>query len=155
MIKNVLKEKKFWIWLVVIYALVLILLGSLIIPSANRHNDAIKKNIQKAFTAAAKEYGVENVEVVYVDEEDGKVVISCDHMSELFYEQKEQLFLAMKERMETKGQKYAFYEIDETVIYSDGNRYKTNDSVSSIYENGSAIDPGTNMITVRTKGFGQ
>ncbi len=155
MIKRVLKKKKFHIWLIVIYVLVLILVGGFVGGSSNRHNRSLKKNIQKVVANTAKEYGLENVEVVYVDDSDAKVVLSCDHMSELSYEQKVEFLLAIEKNVKAKGKKYSFYVPNKTVIYSDGNRYTSTASVSSIYENGSTIDPDTNMIRVNTNGFGE
>lgn len=154
MIKKVLNEKKFWIWLTAVYVFVLFLVGSFVVTSPNRQNRSLKKNIQKVVANTAKEYGVENVEVVYVDDSDEKVVISCDHMSELSYEQKVEILLAIEKNVKAKGKKYSFYAPNKTAIYSDGNRYTSTASVSSIFENGSAIDPDTNMIRVDTNGFG-
>ena len=149
--KNVLKDKKFWAFLGITAIVAAVLMGVLVGGAPKRHNVSLKKTMQKVITPIAEECGLENFEVVYVD--DGsyeRVVFACDKMSEISYDNKTKFFDNVAEAMKKKGANYDFYETKVVAMYSDGNRYTASGDTmtSTVYENGDKIDPVTNKIQV-------
>ena len=152
--KNVIKNKKFLIFLAVVAVLSAVIVGILVGGAPKRHNASIKKNMQKSIGAIAEECGLENFEVVYVDDDYWtKIVLSCDKMSEISYDNKTKFFDDAAEAMKNKGAKFEFYDTEKVAIYSDGNRYTAAaDTLTyAVYENGNTIDPATNTIKVNGK----
>ena len=149
--KNVFKNKKFLIFLAIAAVASAVIVGVLVGGAPKRHNASIKKNMQKSLGAIAEECGLENFEVVYVDDNYWtKVVLSCDKMSEVSYDNKTKFFDDAAEAMKNKGANFEFYDTEIVAIYSDGNRYTAGaDTLTyAVYENGSTIDPATNTIKV-------
>lgn len=145
------KDIKFPIILLAACVAVALFMGMMIGGAPQRHNDSLKKTIQKTIEPIAEECGLKNFEVVYVDDEYSvKVVLECDNMSTISYDKKTKFFNDAAEAMAKKGTKYEFYKTSKVVLYSDGNRYTASaDTLTAkIYENGTVIDPTTNAIKV-------
>ena len=147
--KNVFKNKKFLLFYWSLFFVVAIFFGCLVGGAPKRENNSFKKTIQKVLTPIAKEYGIENLEVLFV--EDGykeKIVLTCDNMSTISYEDKANFLDKAAAAMEKKGSKYDFYETDNLAIYSDGHRYTaTADTLTSdIYQDGNRIDSSTGVL---------
>ena len=152
---RVLKDKKFLLFLGISAVVAALVMGILVGGAPKRHNASLKKTMQKVITPIAKECGLENFEVVYVDDDyNTKIVFSCDKMSEISYDKKTKFFDNVAEMMSKQGSKYSFYKTDKLAVYSDGNRYTASmDTLtSSVYENGDVIDPTTNKIKVQESG---
>lgn len=149
---SVFKNKKFiaFLWAAIIVAA--ILTGVLVGGAPKRHNESLKKNIHKVMSSTAQECGIENFEVVYVDDSTNeRIVFAGDKMSEISYDNKVKFF---DKTAELLG-KYEFFEWDIVAVYSDGNRYTASgDTLTSyVYENGETIDPETNRISVHSFKF--
>ncbi len=145
------KDIKFPLILLVACVAVALFMGIMVGGAPQRHNDSLKTTIQKTIEPIAEECGLENFEVVYVDDEYSiKVVFECDNMSTISYDKKTKFFDDAAEAMSKKGSNYEFYKTSIVALYSDGNRYTaTADTLTSkIYENGTVIDPTTNAIKV-------
>lgn len=149
--KKGIKDFKFPIILLVACAAVALIVGIIVGGAPQRHNDSLKKTLLETMTPIAKECGLENLEVVYVDDQYSvKVVLACDNMSTISYDKKTKFFDDAAEAISKKGTDYEFYKTGKVAVYSDGNRYTASaDTLTSrIYENGTVIDPETNAIKI-------
>ncbi len=153
---NVLKNKKFLIFLAIVAVASAVLMGVLVGGAPKRHNTSLKKQMQKSIGTIAKECGLDNFEVVYVDDDyKAKIVFACDNMSTISYDNKLKFFDKAAEEMKNKGEKFEFYHTEKLSVYSDGNRYTASADTltSAVYENENVLDPETNRIKVSGNGI--
>ena len=144
---SVLKNKKFLLFLGVACVVSAVLASVLVGGAPKRHNESLKKDMLKVMAPIAQECGLENFEIVHVDDKwSYGIVFACDKLSEISYENKVKFF---DKASETLG-KYNFFELGILAVYSDGNRYTASGetSTSFVYENGESLNPATNKIKV-------
>ena len=150
--KNVFKDKKFLLFLGIVFVVCILVMNIVVGGAPKRHNQSLKKDILKTVTTIADENGLENLNVVYVDDYNAKIVFECDKMSEIAYTKKVDFFIDALNEVTSKGDKYSFYENSKVAVYSDGNRYTVSGSTKEtlkVYENGDELDPETNKIKVK------